>query len=341
MLPSLVLTPFFSRLRPVWLKGASGGLRRYPGSRSLKSLVPPVFQRVASENGRGSHHLAKGFTNHEQTDPSGLIYMQARFYAPWYGRFLSPDPARDQHFEETQSWNIYSYVQNNPTMNIDPTGMYSWSEFGSDAWGVTKGIGTAVGKVAVGIGKAVYQSARVSTDPGYAAKAAVSTVQGAISGTKELVNNVKAEGGVGGALSAAYNQALDNYQGASAAGKAEMIATPLVETFAVLAGGAEGAKAPTGQAGSSMDGLNLQKQLASEAQVGEAGTSMAGAGGRATFRDAGRVAGEYGGNAADWSKKSSSTFTAKDGTKFETHWVENSKTGQRQEYKTKFPDKDK
>lgn len=67
--------------------------------------------------------FAKGFTNHEQTDPSGLIYMQARFYAPWYGRFLSPDPARDQHFEETQSWNIYSYVQNNPTMKVDPTGM--------------------------------------------------------------------------------------------------------------------------------------------------------------------------------------------------------------------------
>lgn len=68
--------------------------------------------------------IAKGFTNHEQTDPSGLIYMQARFYAPWFGRFLSPDPALDQHFEFTQSWNIYSYVQNNPTMLIDPTGMF-------------------------------------------------------------------------------------------------------------------------------------------------------------------------------------------------------------------------
>ncbi|HJV48462.1 MAG TPA: RHS repeat-associated core domain-containing protein [Holophagaceae bacterium] len=66
--------------------------------------------------------FAKGFTNHEQTDASGLIYMQARFYAPWFGRFLSPDPARDQHFEQTQSWNIYSYVQNNPAMKIDPDG---------------------------------------------------------------------------------------------------------------------------------------------------------------------------------------------------------------------------
>ena len=49
--------------------------------------------------------------------------MQARFYLPQWGRFASPDPARDQHFEETQSWNIYSYVQNNPVMMTDPTGM--------------------------------------------------------------------------------------------------------------------------------------------------------------------------------------------------------------------------
>ncbi|MBK8726817.1 MAG: immunoglobulin domain-containing protein [Holophagaceae bacterium] len=68
--------------------------------------------------------VAKGYTNHEQTDPSGLIYMQARFYGPMYHRFLSPDPARDQHFELTQSWNIYSYVMNNPVMRIDPTGMF-------------------------------------------------------------------------------------------------------------------------------------------------------------------------------------------------------------------------
>jgi hypothetical protein len=51
--------------------------------------------------------------------------MQARFYLPMYGRFASPDPARDQHFEETQSWNIYSYVRNNPITNVDITGQWS------------------------------------------------------------------------------------------------------------------------------------------------------------------------------------------------------------------------
>ncbi|NTV73141.1 MAG: RHS repeat-associated core domain-containing protein, partial [Holophaga sp.] len=71
----------------------------------------------------GAFKTAKGYTGHEQTDASGLIYMQARFYLPQYGRFASPDPARDQHFEFTQSWNIYSYVRNNPVMSTDPTGL--------------------------------------------------------------------------------------------------------------------------------------------------------------------------------------------------------------------------
>jgi RHS repeat-associated protein len=71
----------------------------------------------------GIYTSSKGYTNHEQTDPSGMIYMQARFYIPWMGRFTSPDPARDQHFEDTQSWNIYSYVRNSPILSTDPTGM--------------------------------------------------------------------------------------------------------------------------------------------------------------------------------------------------------------------------
>ena len=71
----------------------------------------------------GTFKTAKGYTNHEQTDSSGLIYMQARFYHPGFGRFTAPDPARDQHFDNTQSWNIYSYVRNNPIMSTDPTGM--------------------------------------------------------------------------------------------------------------------------------------------------------------------------------------------------------------------------
>jgi len=91
----------------------------------------------------GAVKTAKGFTGHEQTDASRLIYMQARFYVPWCGRFASPDPARDQHFEETQSWNIYSYVRNCPVMKVDPTGMIvprDPNDFAKRSDGTTVGI---------------------------------------------------------------------------------------------------------------------------------------------------------------------------------------------------------
>jgi RHS repeat-associated protein len=96
-------------------KVASGGLRGYTGG-SLFEKPYPARQRARQG---GPRHQR---SHSEQTDASGLIYMQARFYLPMYGRFASPDPARDQHFEATQSWNIYSYVQNNPIMAIDPNG---------------------------------------------------------------------------------------------------------------------------------------------------------------------------------------------------------------------------
>lgn len=88
---------------------------------------------------------------------------------------------------------------------------------------------------------------------------------------------------------------------------------------------------------SATDGLRLSKYLASQAQMGEVGEIIAGTGGRVPFRDAGKIARQYGGKAADWVKKRSSSYTAKDGTQFETHWVENIKTGERVEFKTKFP----
>jgi RHS repeat-associated protein len=82
--------------------------------------------------------------------------------------------------------------------------------------------------------------------------------------------------------------------------------------------------------------LQLNKALASEAQMGEAGVRIAGPGTRAAFRDAARAAKEYGGRAEDWAKMSSSQHVAADGARFETHWLQNVVTGVRAEFKTIF-----
>jgi RHS repeat-associated protein len=51
----------------------------------------------------------------KEKDASGLIYMNARYYDPVVGRFLTEDPAQ-QH----TSW--YSYCGNNPLNHTDPDG---------------------------------------------------------------------------------------------------------------------------------------------------------------------------------------------------------------------------
>ncbi|WKD51246.1 RHS repeat-associated core domain-containing protein [Microbulbifer spongiae] len=63
----------------------------------------------------------RGFTNHEQLDRTGLIHMNGRIYDPAMGRFLSPDPIV-QAPGNSQSWNRYSYVMNNPLSFTDPSG---------------------------------------------------------------------------------------------------------------------------------------------------------------------------------------------------------------------------
>ena len=63
----------------------------------------------------------RGFTGHEQLDPVGLVHMNGRVYDPKLGRFLSADPFI-QAPANTQSYNRYTYVFNNPLSYTDPSG---------------------------------------------------------------------------------------------------------------------------------------------------------------------------------------------------------------------------
>ncbi len=57
------------------------------------------------------------YTGKERDEESGLYYHGARYYAPWLGRWVSPDPEPPA---DTTSW--YAYVNNSPTAYLDPDG---------------------------------------------------------------------------------------------------------------------------------------------------------------------------------------------------------------------------
>lgn len=124
---------------------------------------------------------------------------------------------------------------------------------------------------------------------------------------------------------------------------AAAIATPGVPGGAGLgikaARGADEAIDAARGADSAVNGLKLNKQLASEQQLGEvmsgSGEVIAGGASRNELRDAPRLAETYGGEASDWTKVSSSSHTAPDGQQFSTHAYQNQSTGQVVEPKTK------
>lgn len=64
-----------------------------------------------------------GYTGHVSDPETNLVYMQARYYDPVTGRFLSVDHVRPKP-GDLNYMNRYAYVGDNPIMRIDPSGDY-------------------------------------------------------------------------------------------------------------------------------------------------------------------------------------------------------------------------
>jgi len=78
------------------------------------------------------------FTGQRHETDLGLYDFNARFYDPFLGRFVSPDPIVPEP-ETPQAFNRYAYALNNPQRYTDPTGHFSEEEimaaFGVSTWG--------------------------------------------------------------------------------------------------------------------------------------------------------------------------------------------------------------
>ncbi|TPG03898.1 RHS repeat-associated core domain-containing protein [Rhodanobacter glycinis] len=64
-----------------------------------------------------------GYTGHVNDPDTGLVYMQARYYDPEVGRFLSVDPV-EVKAGDGFTFNRYIYGKSNPILNVDPNGQF-------------------------------------------------------------------------------------------------------------------------------------------------------------------------------------------------------------------------
>jgi RHS repeat-associated protein len=78
-----------------------------------------VENDYCSGSGVAQHYK---FTGKERDSESGLDNFGFRYYGSPLGRFMSADDGTDQVVDNPQSWNLYSYVRNNPLRYTDPDG---------------------------------------------------------------------------------------------------------------------------------------------------------------------------------------------------------------------------
>ena len=92
--------------------------------------------------------LDRGYTSHEHLWEVGIIHMNGRLYDPLLRRFLNADE-NIQAPHNTQNYNKYGYVFNNPLMYNDPSGEFIFTTLA--AWLGSKLIAAAVIGAAVGL----------------------------------------------------------------------------------------------------------------------------------------------------------------------------------------------
>lgn len=240
------------------------------------------------------------FAGKEHDGETGFDYVGARYFASQTGRFTSVDPGHvGGDILNPQSWNGYAYALNNPLRFVDPVG--------TEPCQITlRGADAAAAGVKDG-----------------------GTVEGeCVRGGKESWTD---------RLSRNFFGLLDAFTLATplqapGLGQADQ---PLVDRSPDTAVLLAASVVPLTSRALTARGTTLAKMMQSEAGIAEllggGGRVIAGAGSKVATRDVARLASQYGGQAGDWVKISSTT------PGLETHAYRNIVTGVVVELKSIVP----
>ena len=105
--------------------GALANVKRHDYLPFGEELLAPTSGRNSTQGYSVSDGIRQQFTQKERDMETSLDYFNARYYSSTQGRFVSTDPfMHSMRVSNPQSFNRYSYVQNNPIKFVDPTGLF-------------------------------------------------------------------------------------------------------------------------------------------------------------------------------------------------------------------------
>lgn len=108
----------------------------------VSTLRYDPYGKVVERTGAGVAEPL-GFTGGVVEQSSSLLYLQARYYQPGLGRFVSTDPIVQDVYNPI-TWSPYTYCADNPASYVDPTGMGLFSFLGNVVSDVVNFVGGAV-----------------------------------------------------------------------------------------------------------------------------------------------------------------------------------------------------
>ncbi|WP_054851351.1 RHS repeat-associated core domain-containing protein [Olleya sp. ITB9] len=185
---------------------------------------------VKIEDGNGNTldkltFLDRGYTGHEHLQGVNLIHMNGRLYDPNLKRFLSPDNFVQDPYN-TQNYNRYGYVLNNPLMYVDPSGETynnSGTETGGLSSGEQVGLGAAIASILSSIN---WEGLRFNDIDNWTTKNIFRPIQNAADAVSDFF-----EGLFGGGKKDAAPVEYANYDGLSSDPMAGSSMTTPIESF--------------------------------------------------------------------------------------------------------------
>ena len=96
---------------------------------SVATYEYDAWGNIVSSSGRLAEINPLRYRGYYYDSETGFYYLQSRYYDPENHRFINADSYASTDSSDAIACNMFAYCGNNPVLNLDPTGEWSWKGF--------------------------------------------------------------------------------------------------------------------------------------------------------------------------------------------------------------------